>query len=168
MKSKHKASNEDASQASPKQHAIRCFKADIRHLQWGWWGLLVFLSLNHPGGAHGFKVGAYLDVDNKTLGSCGLSPMRTAPYISHAMAFALYFLIFSPSQRKRHEWLSDRSFHSHAWQVLPRRLGDLWRGSRARNLPLAHRSLSAVHGRLRRRQRIGQGISLRSGCLVQP
>ena len=68
MKSKHKASNEDASQASPKQALPSdASKLTSRHLQWGWWGLLVFLSLGIILEAlHGFKVGAYLDVGNET------------------------------------------------------------------------------------------------------
>ncbi len=68
MKSKHKASNEDASQARPKQALPSdASKLTSRHLQWGWWGLLVFLSLGIILEAlHGFKVGAYLDVGNET------------------------------------------------------------------------------------------------------
>jgi len=38
-----------------------------RHLRFGWWGLLVFLSLGaFLEGMHGFKVGWYLDVSNET------------------------------------------------------------------------------------------------------
>jgi hypothetical protein len=38
-----------------------------KHLQWGWWGLLIFLSLGIVLEAlHGFKVGAYLNVGNET------------------------------------------------------------------------------------------------------
>ena len=68
MKSKHKASNEDASQTSPTQaFPSDASKLTSRHLHWGWWGLLVFLSLGIILEAlHGFKVGAYLDVGNET------------------------------------------------------------------------------------------------------
>ncbi len=68
MKSKHKASNEDASQASLKASLTSdASKLTSRHLHWGWWGLLVFLSLGIILEAlHGFKVGAYLDVGNET------------------------------------------------------------------------------------------------------
>ena len=42
-------------------------KLTSRHLHWGWWGLLVFLSLGIILEAlHGFKIGAYLDVGNET------------------------------------------------------------------------------------------------------
>jgi hypothetical protein len=38
-----------------------------RHLRFGWWSLLVFLTLGIALEAlHGFKVGWYLDVDNET------------------------------------------------------------------------------------------------------
>lgn len=38
-----------------------------RHLRFGWWALLVFLSLGAVlEGMHGFKVGWYLDVSNET------------------------------------------------------------------------------------------------------
>ena len=68
MKSKQKASNEDASQASLKASLPSdASKLTSRHLHWGWWGLLVFLSLGIILEAlHGFKVGAYLDVGNET------------------------------------------------------------------------------------------------------
>ena len=68
MKSKQKASNEDASQASLKASLPSdASKLASRHLHWGWWGLLVFLSLGIILEAlHGFKVGAYLDVGNET------------------------------------------------------------------------------------------------------
>lgn len=68
MKSKHKASNKDASQASLKASLPSdASKLTSRHLHWGWWGLLVFLSLGIILEAlHGFKVGAYLDVGNET------------------------------------------------------------------------------------------------------
>ena len=68
MKSKHKASNEDASQTSLKASLTSdASKLTSRHLHWGWWGLLVFLSLGIILEAlHGFKVGAYLDVGNET------------------------------------------------------------------------------------------------------
>jgi len=68
MKSKHKASSEDASQASLKPSLPSdASKLTSRHLLWGWWGLLVFLSLGIILEAlHGFKVGAYLDVGNET------------------------------------------------------------------------------------------------------
>ena len=39
----------------------------VRHLRFGWWALLVFLSLGAVlEGMHGFKVGWYLDVSNET------------------------------------------------------------------------------------------------------
>jgi len=39
----------------------------MRHLRFGWWALLVFLSLGAVlEGMHGFKVGWYLDVSNET------------------------------------------------------------------------------------------------------
>ena len=39
----------------------------LKHLKWGWWGLLVFLSMGILlEMLHGFKVGAYLDVPNTT------------------------------------------------------------------------------------------------------
>ncbi len=68
MKSKHKASNEDASQENLKASLPSdASKLTSRHLHWGWWGLLVFLSLGIILEAlHGFKVGAYLDVGNET------------------------------------------------------------------------------------------------------
>ena len=39
----------------------------VRHLRFGWWSLLVFLTLGLVlETLHGFKVGFYLDVDNST------------------------------------------------------------------------------------------------------
>ncbi|XOV71222.1 MAG: hypothetical protein ACFHW5_21325 [Verrucomicrobiota bacterium] len=38
-----------------------------KHLKWGWWSLLVFLTMGFVIEIlHGFKVGAYLDVSNTT------------------------------------------------------------------------------------------------------
>ena len=68
MESKHKASNENSSKVSPKQaFPSGAPKLTSRHLHWGWWGLLFFLSMGIVLEAlHGFKVGAYLDVGNET------------------------------------------------------------------------------------------------------
>jgi hypothetical protein len=42
-------------------------KISDRNLRFGWWSLLVFLSLGGVlEGLHGFKIGWYLDVDNET------------------------------------------------------------------------------------------------------
>ncbi len=39
----------------------------LKHLKWGWWSLLVFLTMGLVlESLHGFKVGAYLDVSNAT------------------------------------------------------------------------------------------------------
>lgn len=39
----------------------------LKHLKWGWWSLLVFLTVGIVLEIlHGFKVGAYLDVPNTT------------------------------------------------------------------------------------------------------
>ena len=50
----------------PSKHALPVTQRADRNLRFGWWALLVFLSL---GGAletlHGFKIRWYLDVDNE-------------------------------------------------------------------------------------------------------
>ena len=50
----------------PSKHALPITQRADRNLRFGWWALLVFLSL---GGAletlHGFKIRWYLDVDNE-------------------------------------------------------------------------------------------------------
>jgi len=51
----------------PSQHALPGMQLADRNLRFGWWSLLVFLSL----GAvletmHGFKIGWYVDVGNET------------------------------------------------------------------------------------------------------
>lgn len=58
---------EQDSRNSGRASDLQLSRTTAAHLQFGWWSLLVFLSL----GAvlevlHGFKVGAYLDVSNET------------------------------------------------------------------------------------------------------
>ena len=51
----------------PSKHALSGMQLADRNLRFGWWSLLVFLSL---GGVletlHGFKIGWYVDVGNET------------------------------------------------------------------------------------------------------
>lgn len=54
-------------QAAPSQPAADLAALSRRHLRFGWWSLLVFLSLGVVlESLHGFKVGWYLNVSNET------------------------------------------------------------------------------------------------------
>ncbi len=51
----------------PTANLDRSTRCTIRHLRFGWWSLLVFLSLGVVLEVlHGLKVGYYLDTDNET------------------------------------------------------------------------------------------------------
>ncbi|MFK7990384.1 MAG: hypothetical protein AB8I08_30460 [Sandaracinaceae bacterium] len=70
----------------PSPHAPRV----RRHLFWGWWSLLVFLTLGIGLEAlHGFKVGYYLDVSNEVR-----RLMWTLAHV-HGAALALVHVAFA-------------------------------------------------------------------------
>ncbi len=51
----------------PSKHALAEVQLADRNLRFGWWSLLVFLSLGAVLEAlHGFKIGWYVDVGNET------------------------------------------------------------------------------------------------------
>lgn len=53
--------------ATPPAGAERPADLGLRHLRFGWWSLLTFLTLGAVlEGLHGFKIGWYLDVPNET------------------------------------------------------------------------------------------------------
>ena len=52
--------------SAPKPDPVEASLLERRHLRFGWWSLLVFLTLGVGlEGLHGFKVGWYLDVSNE-------------------------------------------------------------------------------------------------------
>jgi hypothetical protein len=63
-KTKHEKSESKRGDAAP---ASPTAVVTLKHLKWGWWSLLVFLTVGiFLETLHGFKVGAYLDVPNAT------------------------------------------------------------------------------------------------------
>ena len=63
-KAKHEKPETKRAEAATSSPAV---VSTLKHLKWGWWGLLVFLSMGILlEMLHGFKVGAYLDVPNTT------------------------------------------------------------------------------------------------------
>ncbi len=70
-----------------------------RHLRWGWWSLLIFLTLGLVLEAlHGFKVGAYLKVSNETR-----RLMWTLAH-AHGTLLALVNLAFAFTVRLLPDW----------------------------------------------------------------
>lgn len=81
-----------------------------RHLQWGWWALLIFLTAGLALEAlHGFKVGAYLKVSNETR-----RLMWTLAH-AHGTLLGLVNLAFAATLRLLPAWPQpDRRFASSA------------------------------------------------------
>ncbi|HXG48782.1 MAG TPA: hypothetical protein VNO52_14245 [Methylomirabilota bacterium] len=70
-----------------------------RHLRFGWWSLLLFLTLGIALEAlHGFKVGAYLNVSNSTR-----RLMWTLAH-AHGALFGLVHLAFAFTVRAAPQW----------------------------------------------------------------
>lgn len=70
-----------------------------RHLRFGWWSLLIFLTLGIALEAlHGFKVGAYLNVSNSTR-----RLMWTLAH-AHGTLFGLVHLAFAFTVRTAPQW----------------------------------------------------------------
>ena len=66
MKPKAKPDRQEP-KSSPGETPSEATSYTRKHLRWGWWSLLVFLSAGVIlETLHGFKVGAYLDVPNAT------------------------------------------------------------------------------------------------------
>lgn len=79
-----------------------------RHLRFGWWSLLIFLTLGIVLEAlHGFKVGAYLNVSNSTR-----RLLWTLAH-AHGTALALVHLGFAGTVRYLTDWVGrTRAFAS--------------------------------------------------------
>jgi len=79
-----------------------------RHLRFGWWSLLIFLTLGIVLEAfHGFKVGAYLNVSNSTR-----RLLWTLAH-AHGTALALVHLGFAGTVRHLTNWVGrTRAFAS--------------------------------------------------------
>ena len=82
--------------AEPRHEATASAATPARHLVWGWFTLLVFISLGLVLEAlHGLKVGAYLDVSNETR-----RLMWTLAH-AHGTLIALIHLAFASTLRHR-------------------------------------------------------------------
>jgi hypothetical protein len=90
--------------AAPGDHApLRAVETGAtlarRHLRWGWWSLLVFLTLGLALEAlHAFKVGAYLNVSQETR-----RLMWTLAH-AHGTLLALVHLGFAAAARAIPDW----------------------------------------------------------------
>ena len=83
-----------------------------RHLRFGWWSLLVFLTLGLVLEVlHGFKVGLYLDVSNETR-----RLMWTLAH-AHGTLLGLVHIAFALSLRHYRQW--PRRNHARAsWSLV--------------------------------------------------
>jgi hypothetical protein len=98
----------DTPQAAPPTSTIDALS--MRHLRFGWWSLLVFLSFGLVLEAlHGFKVGWYLEIAN--------SSRRLAWTLAHAHGtlLALINLLFGATLRRLPAWSARaRRFASYS------------------------------------------------------